>query len=133
MSLRKSPTRTPALMAANRANARKSTGPRTAKGKAASRMNRLRHGTHSTELADLFAAIMFVPPGRMRSTVKTFLKSKEVIHPLLEAAAKIALFEEVGYCESLRWLTHEESSQGPSPKIRTRNVTENKEREKPEK
>jgi hypothetical protein len=29
MSLRKSPTRTPALLAANRANAQKLTGPRT--------------------------------------------------------------------------------------------------------
>jgi hypothetical protein len=33
MSLRKPPARTPALLAANRANARKSTGPRTPEGK----------------------------------------------------------------------------------------------------
>jgi hypothetical protein len=47
VSLRKSPTLTPALLAANRRNAKKSTGPRTARGKAWSRLNSLRHGCHS--------------------------------------------------------------------------------------
>ena len=44
MSLRKSPTRTPALLAANRANAQKSTGPRSPEGKARAALNALRHG-----------------------------------------------------------------------------------------
>jgi hypothetical protein len=44
MSLRKSPTRTPASLAANRANARKSTGPRTEEGKRRVRLNGLKHG-----------------------------------------------------------------------------------------
>ena len=44
MSLRKSPTRTPALLAANRANAQKSTGPRTPEGKGQVALNALRHG-----------------------------------------------------------------------------------------
>jgi hypothetical protein len=47
MCLRKSPTRTPALLAANRANAAKSTGPRTARGKRVSAWNKLRHGFRS--------------------------------------------------------------------------------------
>jgi hypothetical protein len=47
MSLRKSPARTPAFLAANRANAAKSTGPRTPAGKRASAMNALRHGERS--------------------------------------------------------------------------------------
>ena len=42
--LRKSPVRTRALLSANRANALKSTGPRTSRGKHASALNALRHG-----------------------------------------------------------------------------------------
>jgi hypothetical protein len=47
MSLRKSPIRTAAMLAANRANARKSTGPCTAAGKRTSAMNALRSGFYS--------------------------------------------------------------------------------------
>jgi hypothetical protein len=48
MSLRKSPTMTPARLEANRRNAQKSTGPRTARGKAQSRMSGLKHGGRSS-------------------------------------------------------------------------------------
>jgi hypothetical protein len=44
MSLRKSPTRTPAFLAANRANAQKCTGPRTPEAKTRVAFNALRHG-----------------------------------------------------------------------------------------
>ena len=65
MSLVKSPRMTPAKLAANRANAQKSTGPRTAQGKRHVILNALKHGRYArTEKlvrggaeADLFAWI----------------------------------------------------------------------------
>jgi hypothetical protein len=53
MSLRKSPRRTSALLVANRANSRKSTGPRTDQGKARVSLNRLKHGQHAGRSAPL--------------------------------------------------------------------------------
>jgi hypothetical protein len=50
--LRKSPVRSPALLAANRANALKSTGPRTVRGKARSCLNALKHGRYATRLGE---------------------------------------------------------------------------------
>ncbi len=51
MPLRQPPRRTPALLARNRANARKSTGPRTLEGKARVRWNALQHGRRAVALA----------------------------------------------------------------------------------
>jgi hypothetical protein len=51
MPLRQPPRRTPALLARNRANARKSTGPRTPEGKARVRWNALQHGRRAVALA----------------------------------------------------------------------------------
>jgi hypothetical protein len=56
ISLRKSPTLTPRLLAANRANARRSTGPRSAPGRARASLNSLRHGLSSRRLVDSVAA-----------------------------------------------------------------------------
>jgi len=47
MSLRKSPRITPALLAALRRNAQRSTGPRTAAGKQNSKFNSLKHGGYA--------------------------------------------------------------------------------------
>ncbi len=55
MSLRRSPTLTPAALAARRANALKSTGPRTERGKAWSSLNALRHGWDARNLRDKIA------------------------------------------------------------------------------
>ncbi len=46
----RSPKLTPARLAACRANARKSTGPRTARGKARSSLNALKHGRYARKL-----------------------------------------------------------------------------------
>ncbi|MGH9378610.1 MAG: hypothetical protein ACRD1I_07410 [Terriglobia bacterium] len=48
MSLRKSPQKTPAFLAACRANAKKSTGPKTVRTKARTRLNSLKHGRYAT-------------------------------------------------------------------------------------
>jgi hypothetical protein len=50
VSLRRSPTRTAAFLAANRSNARKSTGPRTVAGKARVAMNSVRQGRRAFRL-----------------------------------------------------------------------------------
>jgi hypothetical protein len=52
MSLRKRPTITPALLAANRANALRSTGPRTAEGKDRIVLNALKDGRHARDLGE---------------------------------------------------------------------------------
>ena len=52
MSLRRSPQLTPAALAARRANALKSTGPRTARGQARAALNALKHGRYTWELAE---------------------------------------------------------------------------------
>lgn len=48
--LRKSPLRTPALLAANRCNALRSTGPRTVRGRARVALNALKHGRYARHL-----------------------------------------------------------------------------------
>ncbi|HEV2178408.1 MAG TPA: hypothetical protein VGW33_14575 [Terriglobia bacterium] len=64
MSLRRSPTRTPALLAANRLNARKSTGPRTPEGKRRAAFNALRHGRRAETLQRFLAQAASAPPPR---------------------------------------------------------------------
>ena len=73
MSLRKSPTLTPALLAANRRNATKSTGPRTAQGKAWSRLNGLRYGRRSHHYMGFINALMDAPPGMVNVVAQRLL------------------------------------------------------------
>jgi hypothetical protein len=54
MSLRKYPTRTAALLAANRANAQTSTGPRTLQGMNRVALSALRHGLHAPSFLPAF-------------------------------------------------------------------------------
>jgi hypothetical protein len=102
MSLRKSPTLTPALIAANRRNAKKSTGPRTARGKAWSRLNRLRHGARSAEYISLLEALLYAPPGRVGETTQSLLASKPVVHPLFSEIAEVSVQAEIDIYEESR-------------------------------
>ncbi len=52
MPLRKSPVRTPALLAANRANAQDCRGPRSPQGKARVALNALQHGRYAVRLRE---------------------------------------------------------------------------------
>ena len=63
MSLRKSPARTPASLAANRANAQKSTGPRTPEGKARVALDALRHGAHAPDFLSALRKSTFALEG----------------------------------------------------------------------
>ena len=71
MSLYKSFTLTPARIEANRRNAQRSTGPRTPRGKAQSRMNGLRNGVRSTLDHDLMQALLDALPGAVDKAVRT--------------------------------------------------------------
>ncbi len=55
MPLRKSPVRTPALLAANRANAQDCRGPRSPQGKARVALNALKHGRYAVRLREKLA------------------------------------------------------------------------------
>lgn len=92
MSLVKSPTLTPALLAAKRRNAQTSTGPRTARGKAQSRLNALQRGERSPAYRQLWDALLCAPPCSVDRTVSAVLTPDVARHPLFAEA--IAMFRE---------------------------------------
>jgi hypothetical protein len=103
MSLRKSPTLTPARLAAKRRNALKSTGPRTAWGKTWSRMNGLRSGSRSRFYRDLWLALSDAPPCAVDRTARAILTPALASHPLFSEAVDLFRQAEIEVvCES-RW------------------------------
>ena len=88
MSLRKFPI-TPARLEANRRNARKSTRPRTARGKSQSRLNGLRSGSRSRLLNDLMQALVDAQPGRVLETARAVLTPAQLRHPLFIGLVEI--------------------------------------------
>ena len=83
MSLLKPRVMTPARRAANLRNAQKSTGPRTARGKAQSRLNGLRHGFCSPIYRRFWLALFEAPPGTpVAKTICNLLKAEEYYHPV---------------------------------------------------
>ena len=102
MSLRKSPSLTPALLAANRRNARKSSGPCAARGKARARLNGLRRGTRSLPLRDLVLALLNAPPCAVDATARAVLTPERVAHPLFAEIVEIARQAEIGVAGACR-------------------------------
>jgi hypothetical protein len=82
MSLRKSPTLTPARLEANRRNSKKSTGPRTARGKSQSRMNSLRTGGRSALYENFFLLLLDAPPCSVDRVGRALLTPEQAAHPL---------------------------------------------------
>jgi hypothetical protein len=77
---------TPARLEANRRNAQKSTGPRTARGKAQSRMNSLRTGGRSRFTHDLNRALFDALPCSVDQVAGALLTPEQAAHPLFSAA-----------------------------------------------
>jgi hypothetical protein len=83
MSLLKPRVMTPARWAANRRNAQKSTGPRTARGKSQCRLNGLLHGFCSPLYRQFWLALFEASPGYpVAKTVCSMLTPEESLHPV---------------------------------------------------
>jgi hypothetical protein len=80
---------TPARLEANRRNARKSTGPRTPRGKSQSRMNGLRSGGRSRLYHDLLLDPSDAPPGAVAETARAALTPAQARHPLFAQLVEI--------------------------------------------
>ena len=102
MSLRKSPTLTPALLAACRHNAKKSTGPRTPRGKANVRLNALGDGEQSKLWRDFAATVFEAPPGEVERTVRALLTIDLARHQKFTSFAEIAIEADLPGPERLR-------------------------------
>lgn len=72
---------TPRRLAANRANAQHSTGPRSLEGKRRSRLNALRCGRRSRTYEWLVQALSLSGYGRVRETAAAILNPEELQHP----------------------------------------------------
>jgi hypothetical protein len=82
VSLRKSPTMTPARLAANRRSALRSTGPRTPRGKARSSLNALTTRVRSESSVRLIKGLMDGTPGTVQEKAARILTPEELSHPV---------------------------------------------------
>jgi|SRR5271157_1874578 len=102
MSLRKSPILTPARLAANRRNALKSTGPRTAAGKAWSRLNGLRNGSRSPAYQKLLLDLLDAEPGGIEQVARATLTPQQAAHPLFARTVDSFRRVEFEICQDFR-------------------------------
>ena len=94
MSLRKSPTRTPAFLEANRRNAQKSTGPWTPRGKAQSCLNRLKTGERSRVYRQLWYGLLDAPPCAVEPTARALLTRERAAHPVFSELVDLSRWAE---------------------------------------
>ena len=94
MSLRKSPTRTPAFLEAIRRNAQKSTGPWTVRGKAQSCLNRLKTGERSRVYRRLWWGLLHAPPCAVEQTARTLLNRPQAAHPVFAELVDLSRWAE---------------------------------------
>ena len=80
---------TPARLEANRRNAQKSTGPRTARGKSQSRLNGLRSGARSRLYGDLLLTLSDAPPGAVIQTARAALTPAQARQPLFAELVEV--------------------------------------------
>jgi len=94
LSLRKSPTRTPAFLEANRRNARKSTGPWTRRGKAQSCLNRLKTGARSRVYRRLWGGLLDAPPCAVERMAGALLTREQAAHSVFAELVDLARWAE---------------------------------------
>jgi hypothetical protein len=82
MSLRKSPTLTPARLEANRHNAGKSTGPLTARSKSQSGLNSLRTGNRSAQHQNFMELMLNAPPCKVHLMAQALLTPARAARPV---------------------------------------------------
>ena len=89
MSLHKPYALSPPRLAAHCRSARKSTGPRSARGKAQSRLNRLRDGSRSRLFQDLRWTLMDPPAAAVAGTARRTMTPELAGHPLFAKLGQI--------------------------------------------
>ena len=89
MSLRKPDVLSPVRLAAKRRNARQSTGPRSARGRAQSRLNRLRDGGRSRLYQDLRWTLMAALPAAVAQTARGTMTPELAAYPLFAELGRI--------------------------------------------
>jgi len=111
MPLRKSPTRTPAFLAANRANPQKCTGPRTPEGKTPVALNALHHGLKARSFLSHLAKSRRASEefnGLYRALYAALLPDETGIHLLKRTVLRVwAMKQEAMGASPAQWVTLE--------------------------
>jgi len=100
----------PTRLAANRRNAQKCTGPRTARGKAQSRLNALRDGGRSALYQNLMRILLVAPPCAVDRTARAVLTPELAAHPLFAGLVEVFRQAEIDVVLQTRLLLSPEAA-----------------------